>query len=164
MTVDALEIRRVRWDDPETAPLKEGLLHEYVSRYGEGARDELTRYDAALFDPPHGTLLLLFEAGVPVAGGAFKRFDVETAKLKRIWTHAAHRRRGLARRVVVELERAAADLGYRRVYLTTGPRQPEAKNLYLAAGFTPLFDVAADPGTLDLLPFEKHLLPEEDAV
>ncbi|MBN1092928.1 hypothetical protein JKP75_10355 [Blastococcus sp. TML/M2B] len=33
--------------------------------------------------------------------------------------------------------------GYTRLYLTTGPLQPEARALYLAAGWTPLFDPAA---------------------
>ncbi|RKT57379.1 GNAT family N-acetyltransferase [Saccharothrix australiensis] len=163
MTVDTVEARRVHWDDPATAPLKAELTHEYVSRYGDGAREELTRYDAALFAPPDGTLLLLLVDGRAVAGGAFKRRDAHTAELKRIWTRSGHRRQGLGRRVVAELERAAVELGYRRIYLTTGPKQPEAKGLYLATGYTPLFDVTADPLTIGLLAFEKHLERSEGA-
>lgn len=65
---------------------------------------------------------------------------------------------GLARRVLAELEAAAAAAGYRRIHLTTGPRQPEAKGLYLATGYTPLFDPAADPApAFGPLPFEKNL-------
>ncbi|MBI0383949.1 GNAT family N-acetyltransferase, partial [Streptomyces albiflaviniger] len=56
-----------------------------------------------------------------------------------------------------ELERSAAERGYRRIHLTTGPRQPEARGLYLATGYTPLFDVSADPETIGPLPFEKGL-------
>jgi hypothetical protein len=55
------------------------------------------------------------------------------------------------------LEREAADRGYSRIHLTTGPRQPEAKGLYLAAGYRPLFDLSADPESIGPLPFEKHL-------
>ncbi|MGY1643959.1 GNAT family N-acetyltransferase [Geodermatophilus sp. SYSU D00703] len=73
-----------------------------------------------------------------------------------MWTAAAHRRRGLARRVLAELETRAAARGYTRVYLTTGLRQPEAEALYLAAGWTPLFDPAVprptDLATLRTLP------------
>ncbi|NUT45746.1 MAG: GNAT family N-acetyltransferase [Saccharothrix sp.] len=154
---DLLVARRVGWDDPATAPLIAELTHEYVSRYGEGAHVEMTRYDPAVFAPPHGTVVLLFEGGEAVAGGAFMRRDERTAELKRIWTHSRHRRRGLARRVVAELEREAVAFGYRRAYLATGPRQPEAKALYLATGYTPLFDVTADPLTIGPLPFEKDL-------
>ena len=58
---------------------------------------------------------------------------------------------------MAELESAAVDLGYRRIHLTTGPRQPEARNLYLAAGYTPRFDPNADPETIGPLAFAKEL-------
>jgi hypothetical protein len=45
------------------------------------------------------------------------------------------------------------------VYLTTGPRQPEAKHLYLNSGYEPLFDLAADPETIKFLAFSKDLGP-----
>ena len=157
MTVDQLEVRRVDPADPLTGPMMTELTHEYVTRYGEGAHQEMSRYPTEVFRPPDGTLLLLLENGEPIAGGAFKRYDGSTAELKRIWTGSAHRRRGLGRRVVAELEREAVALGYRRLYLTTGPRQPEAKGLYLVLGYTPLFDVSADPLTIGPLPFEKSL-------
>jgi hypothetical protein len=59
--------------------------------------------------------------------------------------------------VLEELEAAAVDLGYRKLYLTTGPRQPEASALYLAVGFEPQFDVEADPESIGPLPFTKEL-------
>ncbi|MFJ2172395.1 GNAT family N-acetyltransferase [Streptomyces sp. NPDC101062] len=150
--------RRTVVSDPLVRPMLEELGNEYSARYGKDAHGELARYPAEEFAPPHGELLLLLEHGVPVAGGAFRRFDEHTAELKRIWTHSAHRRRGLARQVVAELERVAAVRGYRRIHLTTGPRQPEARGLYLAAGYTPRFDTAADPETIGRLPFEKRLV------
>jgi len=60
---------------------------------------------------------------------------------------------------MAELEAAAVELGYQRIHLTTGPRQPEARNLYLAAGYTPRFDAAADPETIGPLAFAKELVP-----
>ncbi|MGV9254418.1 GNAT family N-acetyltransferase [Streptomyces sp. NPDC003697] len=147
--------------DPRVRPLLRELGHEYSTRYGKDAHAEISRYPDEEFTEPYGgLLLLLLERGEPVAGGAFRRYDATTAELKRIWTHSAHRRRGLARRVVAELEREAGTRGYRRIYLTTGPRQPEARGLYLATGYTPLFDTEADPETIGLLPFEKHLPAE----
>lgn len=149
---------RVPVSDPRVRPLLRELGDEYCARYGKDAHAELARYPDEEFTAPHGgVLLLLLEHDEPVAGGAFRRYDAGTAELKRIWTHSAHRRRGLARRVVAELEHEAAARGYRRVYLTTGPRQPEARGLYLRTGYTPLFDTEADPETIGPLPFEKHL-------
>ena len=153
-----LTIVHVPVSDPRVRPLLRELGDEYSARYGKDAHAELARYPDEEFTPPHGgLLLLLLEGGEPVAGGAFRRYDANTAELKRMWTHSAHRRRGLARRVIAELERAAGARGYRRIYLTTGWRQPEARGLYLATGYTPLFDTEADPETIGPLPFEKHL-------
>ncbi|MFC4030924.1 GNAT family N-acetyltransferase [Streptomyces polygonati] len=161
MTTPVDEVRAAALTDPLVQPLLRGLQDEYTARYPalNAVGREMARYPAEEFEPRHGgLLLLLLRAGEPVAGGAYRRYDEQTAELKRIWTHGAHRREGLARRVVAELEQAAAAAGYRRVYLTTGPRQPEAKGLYLAAGYTALFDLAADPESLGgPLPFAKPL-------
>ena len=179
------EVRSVAMTDPLVRPLVDELAHEYWTRYrrvltAEQLRDEMEHYPAQDFAAPHGELVLVLEDGEPVAGGAFRRRAepelgdaarlarpgtrradgtpaVRTAELKRIWTHSAHRRRGLARVVLDVLERRARDRCYRRVYLTTGPRQPEAAGLYLATGYAPLFDTAADPEEIGPLAFEKWL-------
>jgi GNAT superfamily N-acetyltransferase len=160
----ALQVVRVHPDDPLAAPLFAELAVEYDTRYGDlfgGASEELTRYPAAAFLPPDGEFLLLVEDGVAVAGGAFMRRAPDTAEVKRMWTAASHRRRGLARRVLALLEQRAAAAGYARMYLTTGPRQPEARDLYLAAGWTPLFDPAVprptDSDALRALPVDQRL-------
>ncbi|MFG2891767.1 GNAT family N-acetyltransferase [Streptomyces sp. NPDC048248] len=152
----AVTVLHTTVSDPLARPLLDELTYEYSTRY-EKPVDLSLEYPAAEFAPPRGAFLLLLEDGSPVAGGAYRRHDAHTAELKRIWTHSAHRRRGLARRVLEALEQDAAQRGYRRLYLTTGPRQPEAKGLYLAAGYRPLFDLSAAPETIGPLPFEKHL-------
>lgn len=150
----------VSLDDPRALPLVEGLSAEYEARYGNrfgGTQQEMQRYPAADFRAPSGALLLLQSAGQIVAGGAFRLHDSGAAEFKRIWTHPHFRRRGLAQKVLHALEAQARVLGYDRVYLTTGPRQPEAVGLYLRTGFTPLFDLAADPETIGHLAFSKPL-------
>jgi hypothetical protein len=119
----------------------------------------LTEVPASDFVEPLGTFLILAENGETIAGGALRQYDPQTAEVKRVWTSHRHRRRGLARRVMAELETVATELGYRRIHLTTGPRQPEAKNLYLAAGYTPRFDPTVDPETIGPLAFAKELVP-----
>ncbi|MCB5909875.1 GNAT family N-acetyltransferase [Streptomyces pinistramenti] len=157
LRADGPTVRHTTPTDPLARPLLDELTHEYRTRYGHPV-DLSQEYPAEEFTPPHGgAFLLLMADGVPVAGGAFRRYDLRTAELKRIWTHSAHRRRGLARRVLDALEREAAARGYTRVCLTTGPRQPEARGLYLAAGYRPLFDLTAPPESIGPLPFEKPL-------
>ncbi|SMQ59092.1 polar amino acid transport system permease protein [Agreia sp. VKM Ac-1783] len=149
-------------DDPVAQPLLRELEQEYDARYGEffgeKASAEIRRYPASAFSTEEGgAFVLLLRDGVAIAGGAYKRFDEHTAELKRIWTSSTHRRQGLARRVVKELEDEAVRRGYTRAYLTTGPRQPEAKHLYFQTGYTPLFDTALDPEEVVVHGFAKSL-------
>lgn len=148
--------------DSRAAPLIEALTAEYDARYGtyfnaEGAKAEMNRYPPEAFAPPHGNFLLLLRDGETIGGGAFMRYSEDTAEFKRIWTHSVLRRQGLAKKVLDELELQAHKQGYRRVYLTTGFRQPEAKALYLNYGYSALFDVNVDPQVYGTLPFEKDI-------
>lgn len=150
-------------DDIRARPLIEALRLEYDRLYGDyfkqedGGGSEMERYPASLFAPPEGNFLLLERAGDIIAGGAFKRFDGETAELKRIWTHESLRRQGIARKVLIELEWQAARQGYTKLYLTTGFRQLGAANLYLSEGYTALFDRTVDPEIYKRLPFSKDI-------
>ncbi|MFG2126453.1 GNAT family N-acetyltransferase [Streptomyces sp. NPDC048751] len=59
----------------------------------------------------------------------------ETAQLRRVYVRPEHRRRGLARRLVAELLAfAAADGGYRSVYLHTDPSVPGAEGFWRSLG------------------------------
>lgn len=161
--VDTLVVARL--DSPEAAPLLAELDHEYSTRYedydgfdkDDDAPEEIDLFPSLVFEEPLGTLLLVRRDGQSIAGGAFMYLDEETAEIKRVWTSTSHRRQGLSRRVMGALEQAAAERGYRRIYLTTGPRQPEAVRLYLSLGYTPLFDVDADPEDVVHLAFEKEV-------
>lgn len=150
----------VAQDDPLAAPLLAELAVEYADRYGSTQERILTwlhGYPASEFEPPDGALLIGLVDGQPVTGGAFRRFDLQTAELKRIWTDSRYRRRGHARALLTALEAEIAARGYRRVYLTTGDRQPEAEALYLATGYTRLPEPLPAEGEVYPVAFEKIL-------
>ena len=151
-----------RSDDPRARPLVDELSREYDERYGlnDGIPSsvELSRYPAERFAPENGgAFLLVLRGDEVVAGGAFMRTDDTTAEIKRVWTSFAHRRTGLARLVMAELEREAAARGYATVELTTGARQPEAVALYLSLGYEPRFDLDGDLEAIGYLAFRKPL-------
>ncbi|WP_422742574.1 GNAT family N-acetyltransferase [Mycobacterium sp. WMMD1722] len=151
-------------DDPLAQPLLAELADEYAERY-DGRRDRilawLTGYPKDEFAAPGGTLLIGLVDGKPVTGGAFRRFGIvdglPTAELKRIWTDSGHRRRGFARALLAALEADAADRGYRRLYLTTGDRQPEAEALYLATGYERLDEPLPAENEVYPIAFAKRL-------
>ncbi len=161
----ALRFVDVRQDDALAQPLIAELAVEYSTRYDgteEGVLRWLRGHPAEDFAPPHGGMLIGLLDGHPVTGGAFCRFGIvegaETAELKRIWTDQRYRRRGFGRVLLAELETRIAALGYRRVYLTTGTRQPEAEALYAAAGYARLREPREPEVHYRAVPFEKVLV------
>jgi GNAT superfamily N-acetyltransferase len=164
--VNDLKFVSVSQDDPLAAPLMTELSVEYADRYGGTQERILTwlrSYPPDEFAAPDGALLIGLSDGRPVTGGGFRRFDAETAELKRIWTDGRYRRRGHARALLAALEVEIVARGYRRVYLTTGDRQPEAEELYLSAGYTRLPEPLPAEGSekVEVYPvaFEKRLMP-----
>jgi len=129
----ALEWVWTELGDPRAEPLLAGLNAEYERRYGPN--DELDAYDPTLFAAPGGAFVLALAGDLAVAGGGIRQLDADTAELKRMWTAASHRRRGLASAVLRALEDAARQRGYRRLVLETGDQQPEAIALYEARGY-----------------------------
>jgi GNAT superfamily N-acetyltransferase len=148
-------------EDALARPLLAELAVEYAERYG-GTPDAHLSWLPVPADElaaPDGGLLIGVLDGAPVTGGAFRRFDADTAELKRIWTDRAHRRCGYARALLAALEVETAARGYRRLYLITGNRQPEAEALYDATGWTRVAPAEPLPNWGPFLPiaFEKWL-------
>ncbi|MBN2622146.1 MAG: GNAT family N-acetyltransferase, partial [Acidimicrobiales bacterium] len=87
---------------------------------------------------PHGAFLMARLDGVPVGCGAVRAVmdgPEGVAEIKRMYTVPAARRRGISRALLARLEGEAIALGYRRLQLETGLRQPEAIALYESAGY-----------------------------
>lgn len=145
--------------DQLVLPVLADLEREYDDRYGDmfgqPASVEINRFPAATFSAPDGTFAALVRDGRAISAGAFMRIDDSTVEVKRMWTHADFRGQGLARVILAELEQEAARRGFSNVELSTGPRQPEAVRLYLATGYTPLFDPSLSADEIVIHYFRK---------
>lgn len=98
--------------------------------------DTLTA-DAAAFDPPTGAFVLAL-AGDAVAGcGGVMTIEPATCEIKRMWVDPDHRGRGVAKRLLGELERHATRLGATTVLLDTNASLHRAIAMYETAGYTP---------------------------
>jgi len=132
---DVLTVEPRRYDSAEVQALVESVQQEYVERYGG---PDAAQVDPAQFEPPDGLFLVGLLDGQPVATGGWRRLPGGDAELKRMFVVTAARRRGIARALLAELERSAANAGISRLVLNTGLEQPEAIRLYESSGYTPV--------------------------
>lgn len=100
--------------------------------------------------------LVLFVDEKPVSCGAIKPFDAFTVEVKRMYTLPGFRRKGLAGRVLNELETWAQELGYTRCILETGKRQPEAIKIYKKKGYSIIPNYGQYAGIENSVCFEKN--------
>jgi GNAT superfamily N-acetyltransferase len=118
--------------------LIDAMIGEVDARYqaslgvGEFPIDDL--------NPPRGLYLVGWDGDVPVAGGGMRRLDAETAEIRRMYVVHDRRGEGVGRQLLAALEDHAHRLGYQRLRLSTGPRQPEAVRLYQTSGYEPIPD------------------------
>jgi len=92
--------------------------------------------------------LVAYLGGQALACGALRPVDQATAEVRRMYVHRDHRRLGLARAVLQQLEQEAQRLGYERLVLETGYKQLPAMRLYEAMGFrkiAPFGEYVGDP-------------------
>jgi GNAT superfamily N-acetyltransferase len=80
-------------------------------------------------------VVIAYENDRPVACGAIKEYDANTMEVKRMFTLPDCRGKGVATKVLTELEKWATELGYKKCILETGKRQPEAIALYKKSGY-----------------------------
>jgi len=94
---------------------------------------------------------------VPIACGAIKPFDSVTLEVKRMYTLTDFRGKGVASSVLNELEKLAAELGYKRCVLETGVRQPDAIRLYEKNGYCSIPNYGQYAGIENSRCFEKNI-------
>jgi len=130
----SVELRDDRLDSEVSAPLVRAQWLELLERYGvpDADPDDLTADHLA---PPGGAFLVAWVDGIAVSCGGVRQYDATTGEIKRMYTVPESRRRGISRVVLDALEARAHAIGYTRLVLETGVRQPEAIALYERAGY-----------------------------
>ena len=133
---DDITVRAEAADSLIAVRLVDAMVTEMEQLYSLPAGSGLgTGAPPSDFGPPHGAFLVIYAGGKPVAGGGIKRDEDGVAEIKRMYVAPALRRQGLGRRLLEALEEKARDLGYARIRLDTGARQPHARAMYERAGY-----------------------------
>ena len=163
-----LTVGRAHYEDPETQVLVDAMMADIDERYaadgpGDGDAPEVARrwaLHAEQVTPPRGVFLVARLAGESVGCGGVRRVPgapADVAEIKRMYTVPAARGRGISRVLLAALEAEAAALGFRRLQLETGVRQPEAVQLYTSAGYHQIPDYGQYAGDQLTLCFAKEL-------
>ena len=95
--------------------------------------------------PPLGAFLVMSEHGQALACGGVKTHQAGVGEIKRMYVDPAARRRGLSRDLLWELERAALELGMKRLLLDTAEPLQSAQALYLSGGYQEVADYNGNP-------------------
>ena len=92
-----------------------------------------------------------------VGCGAIREFEKNAMEVKRMYTLPQHRGKGIAAKVLDELEKWSTELGFVKCILETGLRQPEAIALYKKAGYANVPNYGKYKGVVNSVCFEKIL-------
>ncbi|MEU5999925.1 GNAT family N-acetyltransferase [Streptomyces sp. NPDC047197] len=159
------------------AVMLDTVYHDFGTGYVPRWHGDIIDLDGTYLSPARHTLLVAVDErdGTVAATAALdsrgpahppnprwiaERFPSgETAQLRRVYVRAEHRRRGLARRLVGELlDFAAADGGYRSVYLHTDPAVTGAEGFWRSLGKV-VHDEREDAGASRVVHFEVPMRP-----
>jgi len=80
-------------------------------------------------------VVVAYENDKPVGCGAIKEYAPNIMEIKRMYTGPESRGKGIATKVLAELEIWASELSYEKCILETGKKQPEAIGLYKKNGY-----------------------------
>ena len=102
-------------------------------------------------------VVVAYENGKPMGCGAMREYTSDAVEIKRMYTSPESRGKGIATKVLTELEIWATELSYEKCILETGKRQPEAIGLYKKKGYNRIPNYGKYAGVENSLCFEKEL-------
>lgn len=102
--------------------------------------------------------VIYYSNNIPVACAGIKKVDSTIVEVKRMYVLPAHREKGIASKILNELERWAIEIGYTHCILETGLRQPEAIALYKKNGYDITPNYFPYEGIVNSVCFKKILI------
>lgn len=115
------------------------LIHE-LDRHLNGLYPTSSVHGLHPDDSESGRFLFLIarQNGNMLGCGGLRVLDDHLVEIKRMYIRPAFRRQGIAYRILVALENAAADMNAKSIRLETGFRQVEAVAFYEKYGYIPI--------------------------
>lgn len=102
-------------------------------------------------------VLIAFENNAPVGCGAFRTYEENTVEIKRMYVPELYRNKGIASKILAELEAWAKELGNTKCILETGILQVEAIGLYPKNGYEKIENYGNYKGVANSICFAKTI-------
>jgi GNAT superfamily N-acetyltransferase len=136
-----LDVRRLGTADPVAAALlrayAEELEERSIRRPPTGAETVESEYEE-----PHGSFVVLYDAGRPIGCGGIRALGDGAAEVKRMYVVPEARRRGVGRSLLLALEDHARSMGFAAVRLDCARHNWPS---YQAAGYVEIDDYNDNP-------------------
>jgi GNAT superfamily N-acetyltransferase len=122
---------------------KDGEDHSFYAQYN--------KLDAIKY------VVVVYENDKAIGCGAIKEYSPGCMEVKRMFTTPESRGKGIATKILAELEKWAAELSYKKCILETGNKQTEAIGLYKKNGYQLIPNYGQYAGVENSFCFEKGL-------
>jgi putative acetyltransferase len=103
------------------------------------------------------TVVVAYENDEAIACGAIREYSKESMEVKRMFVSPLQRGKGIASKILTELEIWCVELGYKKCVLETGKNQPEAISLYKKNHYQLVPNFGKYKGVENSVCFEKEL-------
>ncbi|WP_213813648.1 GNAT family N-acetyltransferase [Glaciihabitans sp. dw_435] len=136
-----ITIERVGWDDVRAPALRQAMDAEMGILYGPTmvgqTPEELAEVMAVLALRPEDVVatVLALDGDVAVGHAALRWFG-DSLEVKKVVVDPRYRGQGISKKVMLELEDIAREMGVTSIVLQTGDLQVEAIGLYERLGYT----------------------------
>ncbi len=140
---DNIDFQKLVRELDKDLAIRDGEEHAFFAQYN--------KIDAIKF------VVVAYENEVAVGCGAIKEYEPNIMEVKRMFVSQDQRGKGIASLVLIELEKWAAELNYKKCILETGIRQPEAISLYKKNNYLLIDNYGQYINVTSSVCFEKEL-------
>jgi len=102
-------------------------------------------------------VVIAYQDDEPVGCGAMKDYEGEAMEIKRMYVSPGSRNKGIASKILSELEAWSGEMNYAKCILETGIRQPDAIRLYKKNGYHQIPNWGQYVGVENSVCFEKMI-------
>lgn len=102
-------------------------------------------------------VVLVYFNNEPAGCGAFKKYSEDLVEIKRMFVAPNYRKKGLASKILQELEKWAGEEGFQSCILETGKRMTEAVSFYRQMNYLPIEKYPPYENVENSLCFSKNL-------